>query len=509
MDAADLAYAGIARQAELIRAREVSPTELVEVCLERIGRIDRRLNSFRIVFAERARAEAQQAEARLAAGEERPLLGVPVAIKDNIDTAGDLTTNGSAGYGDPPARDAEMVRRLREAGAIVIGKTHLPELAVWPATESDAWGITRNPWDPERTPGGSSGGSGAAVAAGLAGAGLATDGGGSIRIPAACCGLVGLKTSRGRVPLGPHVEHWHGLSVAGSVTRHVLDTALWLDVVADDSQFVRAAAADPGSLRIALSLKPSDPRTKVTEPVSQALHQVGGILRSLGHQVEQRDPDYGWLLPLFFPRWAHGIWEDVQAMPHREALEVRTRRAGALGRMLGEGSVRWARAREGERAARINAVFEHCDVLITPTIPHPPIEAGFFARAGLVRSIDRASGTVTFTTPWNLTGQPAMSIPTPANAADGVPLAVQLVGRPDDEATLISLAAQLEAEIGWPERRPPVDSCPRRSRARARPRRPSRAGARPRPRSPPSASAPRAGRSSTPASSSGCTRSGC
>ena len=186
MDAADLAYAGIARQAELIRSREVAPSELVGVLLERIERIDPRLNAFRIVFAERARAEAQQAEARIGAGEERPLLGVPVAIKDNIDTAGDLTTHGSGGYGEPARRDAEMVRRLREAGAIVIGKTHLPELAIFPATESDAWGITRNPWDTDRTTGGSSGGSGAAVAAGLAGAGLATDGGGSIRIPAAC-----------------------------------------------------------------------------------------------------------------------------------------------------------------------------------------------------------------------------------------------------------------------------------------------------------------------------------
>jgi amidase len=458
VNAADLAYAGIARQAELIRAREVSPTELVDVLLERIERIDPKLNAFRIVFAERARAEAQQAEGRLGAGDERPLLGVPIAIKDNIDTAGDLTTNGSAAYGAPPERDAEMVRRLREAGAIVIGKTHMPELAIWPVTESTAWGITRNPWDPTLTPGGSSGGSGAATAAGLVGAGLATDGGGSIRIPAACCGLVGLKTQRGRVPLGPHVEHWHGLSVAGSVTRHTIDTALWLDVVADDDQFVPAAKRAPERLRVAVSTKPSDPRTKVTEPVRQAIHRVAGILRSLGHDVQERDPDYGWLLPLFFPRWAHGIWEDVQAMPHPEALEPRTRQTGRLGRAIGERGVRWAREREEARAQRINAVFDHCDVLLTPTIPHAPMEAGFFNRAGLARSIDRASGTVAFTTPWNLTGQPAMSIPTPTHGPDGVPLAAQLIGRPSDEATLISLAAQLEAEIGWPERRPPVSA---------------------------------------------------
>jgi amidase len=457
MDATDLAYAGIARQAELIRAREVSPAELVDVCLERIERIDPRLNAFRIVFDERARAEAQQAEGRVGAGDERPLLGVPVAIKDNIDTAGDGSTHRSAGYGPPAERDAEMVRRLREAGAIVIGKTHLPELAIFPVTESDAWGITRNPWDPGRTPGGSSGGSGAAVAAGLVGAGLATDGGGSIRIPAACCGLVGLKTQRGRVPLDPHAEHWHGLSVAGSVTRHTLDTGLWLDVVAADSRFAEAARAKPERLRIAVSTRSADPLNKAKEPVTDAVHQVGGILRSLGHDVNERDPDYGWLLPLFFPRWAHGIWEDVQAMANREALETRTRRLGALGRALGERSVRWARAREDDRAHQINAVFEHCDVLVTPTIPHPPDRAGYYANAGMVASINRAAGTTPFTIPWNLTGQPALSIPAPARGPDGVPLAVQLIGRRDDEATLISLAAQLEAEIGWPERRPPVD----------------------------------------------------
>ncbi|HEX8053169.1 MAG TPA: amidase family protein, partial [Thermoleophilaceae bacterium] len=424
MDATDLAYAGIARQAELIRARELSPTELVNLYLDRIERIDPRLNAFRVVFADRARAEAQQAEGRVGAGDERPLLGVPVAIKDNIDTAGDLTTNGSAAYGEPPQRDAEMVRRLREAGAIVIGKTHLPELAIWPATESDAWGITRNPWDTSRTPGGSSGGSGAAVAAGLAGAGLATDGGGSIRIPAACCGLVGLKTQRGRVPLGPHVEHWHGLSVAGSVTRRTIDTALWLDVVSGgegatapepDRTFVESARSAPGKLRVAVSTKPSDPRTKVEEPVRQAIHQLAGVLRSLGHDVQERDPDYGWLLPLFFPRWANGISEDVESLARPEAIEPRTRRAAAVGRMLGARSVRWARGREEERTRQINGVFDDCDVLLTPTMPHAPIEAGFFARAGLARSIDRASGTVTFTQPWNVTGQPAMSIPTPAS----------------------------------------------------------------------------------------------
>ena len=463
MDATELAFAGIARQAELIRAGEVSPVELVDLYLDRIERIDPRLNSFRCVEAERARAEARQAEGRRGAGGERPLLGVPVAVKDNIDVAGEITAHGSASYGAPATEDAKMVARLREAGAIVLGRTHMPELAIWPATESDAWGTSRNPWDTSRTPGGSSGGSGAAVAAGLVGAGVATDGGGSIRIPAACCGLVGLKTQRGRVPLSGAEEHWHGLSVAGSVTRFTVDTALWLDVVSGgagapdpDRPFAESAATPPGKLRIALSLKSPDPLTKVTDPVRRALEGMADLLRSLGHEVHERDPEIGWLLPLFLPRWARGIYDDVEEMPHPEALETRTRRAAVLGRLVGERGLRWARAREAGRAAQINRVFDDADVLLTPTMPHPPDRAGFYARAGLVRSVDRAAGTVVFTNIWNLTGQPAAALPTPSTGPGGVPLSAQFVGRPNDEATLLSLAAQLEAEIGWPERRPPV-----------------------------------------------------
>ena len=455
VDSADLAFAGIARQAELIRAREVSPTELVELCLERIERIDPRLNSFRVVLGERARAEAKQAEGRVGAGEERPLLGVPVAIKDNVDVAGEVTTHGSAAYGEPAQADDEQVRRLREAGAIVIGKTHLPELAIWPQTESEAWGITRNPWDTDRTPGGSSGGSSAAVAAGLVGGGLATDGGGSIRIPAACCGLVGLKTQRGRVPLAGG-EHWHGLSVAGSVTRHTIDTALWLDVVAGERSFAEAARSAPGKLRIALSLKSPVRGMKVKEPVRDGVEQVAGVLRSLGHDVREADPDYGEIRPFFVPRWTRGIYDDVRAMPRPEALEKRTRATARLGGgPLGERANRWARGKEEDRARRINAIFDDHDVVLTPQMSHLPRPAGRYQGKGVVGSINTATPTAAFTTVWNVTGQPAMSVPAP-EPHESLPLAVQLVGRPNDEATLISLAAQLEAEVRWPERRPPT-----------------------------------------------------
>src|SRR5215211_6234309 len=229
MNGDDLAFAGAARQAEMIRRGEVTSVELVELYLERIERLDPELNAFRTVMAERALADARQADARRGAGDERPLLGVPIAIKDTEDVAGELTTWGTSAHGGPAERDNELVSRLRAAGAVILGKTNLPELAIIGETEGPAFGVTRNPWDTGRSPGGSSGGSAAAVAAGLCAAATASDGAGSIRIPAANCGLVGLKPQRDRIPLSPFREHWYGLSAVGFLTRTVADTALLLD----------------------------------------------------------------------------------------------------------------------------------------------------------------------------------------------------------------------------------------------------------------------------------------
>lgn len=466
MDATELAFAGLVRQAELVRSGEVTPRELVELQLRRIERYDPQLNAVRVVFAERALAEAEQAAARRAAARnsaanaaaERPLLGVPVLIKDDVDVAGERTAKGSDADGSRPAeRDAEVVRRLRSAGAIVLGKTHTPELMQWPFTESATWGVTRNPWDLARTPGGSSGGSAAAVAAGLAAAALATDGAGSIRIPAACCGLVGLKPQRGRVPEAPKRQPWQDLSTTGVVTRTVADTALWLDVTGDREPgarpYLHAARTPPRRLRIACTtrnplLVPVD-----AEPRS-AFDETVALLRELGHEVVPAAPALDPALSLqVIARYLRGIAEDAEQLPHPERLERRTRAMARMGRLLPDGFVAWARRQEGASTVRLNRLLVDHDLLLTPALASLPLPVGRFEGRGALWTLNGASRFTPFTPGLNVTGQPAIAIPA-GFTAGGLPLSVQAVGRPRDEATLIALAAQLEAARPWSARRP-------------------------------------------------------
>jgi amidase len=466
--AEEIAFAGAARQAEMVRAGEVSPTELVRLCLERIERLDPQLNSFRVVLRERALLEAEQAEARLKGGDERPLLGVPIALKDEVDLAGELTTRGTDAFPEPAAADSEMVRRLREAGAIVVGKTLLPELAICGFTESATFGVTRNPWNPQRTPGGSSGGSAAAVAAGLVPIASASDGGGSIRIPAASCGLFGLKPQRGRISMAPRLEHWNGLSANGCVSRRVIDTALWLDVTSGGSQepgapppperpFVEAARTPPGSLRVAFSSAP--PRALLPPSVSEeargAVAEMAETLRSLGHATEQRDPDWGLIGNNMTPRYLRGIAEDVQEVPEPARLERRTRGMGRLGGLIPDRLFEGARAAEAADAARVNAIFDSFDVLMTPVMGGTALPVRKWEGRGALWTLLGMSRFYPYCIPWNHLGNPAMAVPA-GFAADGMPLSVQIVGRRGDEATLLSLAAQIEAERPWAERRPPI-----------------------------------------------------
>jgi amidase len=471
MDAVELAFAGIARQAQLIAAGEISSRELVELYVERIARLDGRLNAFRVVLAERALLEADQADARRRAERtptQRPLLGVPIAVKDNIDVAGELTCNGSDAEDEPARADAEVVRRLREAGAVIIGKTNQPELALWPFTETATFGVTRNPWDPQRAPGGSSGGSAAAVAAGLVGAALASDGAGSIRTPAAWCGLFGLKPQRGRVPLAPHPRHWHGMSVSGVLTRRVADTALFHDVASGASDvdldsatpppvpFATAAATPPARLRIAYSTRV--PPGLIASPdvdARRALQDTVDLLRSLGHEVSECDPDYGAEAgPSVLVRYLRGACDDAAAVAHPERLERRTRAIARLGGLVPQALLERSLAGEAELSRRINAVLEDHEVLLTPATTVAPPRIGRLQGRGALITFNTVARWVPYYGVWNLTGQPACSVPTGFDA-DGLPRAVQLVGRPSDEATLLSLAGQIEDERPWAERRPP------------------------------------------------------
>src|SRR5208283_849927 len=286
VDARDVAFAGAAEQARMLANGELTAPELLEVYLERIARLDNQLRCYRVVLSDGARYEAAAAQDRLDAGERLPLLGVPVAIKDDVDVAGEVTTYGSGGHPPAATSDAEVVRRLRAAGAVIIGKTNVPELMMMPYTESLTFGATRNPWNPRRTPGGSSGGSAAAVAAGLAPLALGSDGGGSIRIPSSWCGVFGLKPQRDRVALEPHDNAWYGLSVNGPIARSVLDAALFLDATSTmpgpEGEFVAAAAREPGRLRIALSTKAPTPLpVRVGKAELAAVDQAGALLRDL------------------------------------------------------------------------------------------------------------------------------------------------------------------------------------------------------------------------------------
>src|SRR6202165_3858445 len=286
----DIAFAGAAAQGRMLAQGTLTAPELLELYLNRIERLDPQLKAYRIVLAHTARTEAIAAQRRLDTGERLPLLGVPVAIKDDTDVAGEVTTMGTSAYGPAATQDAEVVRRLREAGAVIIGKTAVPELCIWPFTETVTFGATRNPWDTTRTPGGSSGGSAAAVAAGLASIAHGSDGGGSIRIPATWCGLFGIKPQRDRVSLAPNHGVWHGLSVNGPLSRTVEDAAVFLDATSTlpvpEGGFVAAAARGAGRLRIALSTKVPPPIVaRVGRSQRAALDDAAAVLRELGHQV--------------------------------------------------------------------------------------------------------------------------------------------------------------------------------------------------------------------------------
>ena len=458
------ALPGLREQVLMLQSGEVSSRELVAEALGRAEAAQLTLNAFRVICAEEAIAAADEADRRLSSGEGAPLLGVPVAIKDDVDLSGHTTPFGCGG-GKPAVRDAEAVRRLREAGAIVIGKTHAPEVGQWHFTETPLHGATRNPWNTDHTPGGSSGGAAAAVAAGVVPAAIGSDGAGSIRIPAAWTGLIGLKPQRGRVSTWPDAEAFNGLSCYGPLTRSVGDTALMLDAVhgnvpADlhkpqppSEPFAEAATRDPGRLRIALSFAtPFGVPTKVDPEHRAAIEAFADQLSGLGHEVFPLDPDYGMVGPALIPRGMAGVEQWLSAHGEdRSALEPRTRLHARFGNALSGIPLRVARAAEPSLKRRIGRVFERCDVVLTPTTAKPPPRIGALDGRGYWATSTTASAICPFAFAWNVTGWPGLSVPAGLTSS-GLPIGAQLLGRENDEATLLSLAGSVEREAGgWPQ----------------------------------------------------------
>lgn len=441
-----LAFAGPGDLAKLVRERQVKPTELVELFLGRIEALQPQLNAFRTTMNEEAMSAAEES-----ASAELPLAGVPIAVKDDLAVAGQATTMGSRSYGPPQQADAEAVRRLRAAGAIPIGITNVPELMIWPWTASQANGVTRNPWDPGRTPGGSSGGSAAAVASGMVPAATGSDGGGSIRIPSACCGLVGMKPSRGRVPGGG----WVDLSTFGALARSVADSALLLSVMSDWSALAELEV--PPRLRIAISRNvPPGVIASLSSDQREAWERTAQALEGQGHELTERDPPYRLATLLFTELWTRGIYEDSLTVPDRSRLEPLTRQIAAVGRALvrdrRRGHVVMKRAAV---TARILSLWDEADVLLTPGLARTalPAEGGFGKPFPL--AFNTAASFTPWTPPANLTGQPAITLPA-GIGSDGLPLSVQLIGRPGAERTLYGLAAQLEQAQPWGELRPTI-----------------------------------------------------
>ncbi|WP_460368706.1 amidase, partial [Actinocorallia lasiicapitis] len=407
------------------------------------------------------------ADKRLAAGERLPLLGVPVAIKDDTDLEGETTTFAVPGDHTPAGRDAEVVRKLRAAGAIIVGKTRTCEIGLWPFSESPGYGAARNPWKLGYTPGGSSGGSSAAVAAGMVPAAVGSDGAGSIRIPAAWTNLVGIKPQRGRVSGYPHTDPFNGLTVWGPITRTVEDAALFLDVLTGShpedvyrldpprTPFADAATRDPGVLRIAVSFKtafgvpnPIDPQIRL------AIERMARLLTDLGHKVFPADPDYGPVALGLVPRGTSAVADWLDSIPGARP-EARTAFEAKIGRTVGRRLLPAAKRIDPYLRHRVGRIFQFADIVLTPTTAQLPHRVGEFDGAGYQRTQSGVAASCPLAWPWNVLGWPGMSVPA-GFSANGLPIGAQLLAHDSEEAKLISLAAQLQDAERWQDLTPPV-----------------------------------------------------
>ncbi len=476
MKSDEFAFFDALAQAELVRRREVKPLELVDAAIERIERLNPVLNAVVTPMYEQARTLAM---GKLPKG---AFTGVPFLIKDIVASyAGVRMTMGSSFLSDLVSTvDSELVVRLKRAGLIILGKTNTPELGLLPTTEPRLFGPSRNPWDTSRTTGGSSGGSAAAVAAGLVPMAHANDGGGSIRIPASCCGLFGLKPTRARNPLGPNFgDIMGGLVVEHALTRTVRDSAALLDVTSGPDlgdpywapppkrSFLKEVGAEPGRLRIAFTTRAAT-GVPVHADCVNAVHDAAALCAELGHEVVERTltVDGELIAHAFMTIWSAGCaWtiDSAALVLGRKATPAQFEPAT------------WAMYELGQRqtaSAYLGAVtilqgisravarfFVDYDILLTPTLAEPPLPLGSFDSPleDPLQAQRRAAAFCPFTPICNITGQPAMSLPLFWNA-DGLPIGTHFVGRFGDEATLFRLAAQLEAARPWANRRPPISA---------------------------------------------------
>jgi amidase len=440
--------------AAAVRAGTVTAADAARFALERIATRDGELAAFQVVRRDAAAREADAVDARVAAGEQLPLAGVPVAIKDNIPVAGEPMRNGSAATAaTPQPRDHEVVTRLRAAGAVVVGITRVPELCVWGSTDS-VYGVTRNPWAHGRTPGGSSGGSAAAVAAGIVPIAHGADGMGSIRIPAAATGLVGIKPGMGVVPCDLGTTDWFGLSENGVFATTVADAALMLSVIAADPALARVGdAADGPTLRIAVSTKPPLQGLGVDREHVKALFASAASLLHAGHEVERSEPSYPNAAAIAgLSRWFAGTAADAEHLDP-DLLEPRTRRHAAIGRAILDRGMLDDGPRDQWREQALSLLSTY-DVLMSPVIATPPPAAKRWSEASWQANMLANVPFAPFAAAWNVAGFPAMSVPAGVHPKHGTPMSVQLVARPGRESMLLSVAAALESLRPWPRTAP-------------------------------------------------------
>lgn len=435
--------------ARAVREGRVSALDATRTALERIATRDGNLAAFQVVRRDGAAREANDVDQRVAAGEPLPLAGVPVAIKDNVQVEGEPMRDGSAATeAVPQPADHEVVRRLRAAGAVVVGITRVPELCVFGATDS-VYGITRNPWAHDRSPGGSSGGSAAAVAAGIVPIAHGNDGMGSIRIPAACTGIVGIKPGHGVVPCDLGATDWYGLSENGALATTVADAALMLSVLAGDPSLATVTdAADGPPLRIAVSTRPPLQGISVDREHVRALFASAAALLHAGHVVTRFEPSYpNAAAAAGLVRWFAGTAADAEHLDP-VLLERRTRMHAAIGRQILDRNLLKDAPRDEWREQATELLTTY-DVVMSPVLAQPPLEARRWGEASWALNMVANSRYAPFSAAWNVAGFPAMSVPAGVHPSAGTPLSVQLVARPGREGLLLSVAASLESLRPW------------------------------------------------------------